>query len=355
MTLVAADDRSTWLIGARRAVPADLVSAAEADPMSLVSHRPEWVAAMVALGRGSDASRSYSFADGRRFVIPMLRTPLGLRSFGEGWGIGGACGAELDVGTARSMLADLGGLPVPTVHLRTNPLQAAVWRRAAGGRATIVERHAHVVDLSGGEGALWKGLSKQCRSGIRQAEKSPLEIDHASDGRLVPEFLALYAAALDRWAHEQHEPRLLSAWRAARRDPTDKWSRLSAAMPGRCRVWIARLDGVAVAGSIVTIGNDAHETRRAIDRAAAGRTHAGRLLAWRAMQDSVASGCRHHHLGDSGTSAGLSQFKESFGARRIAYPELRLERVPLTAVDRLARRAVKRVVGFRDLGEPTGH
>jgi hypothetical protein len=54
------------------------------------------------------------------------------------------------------------------------------------------------------------------------------------------------------------------------------------------------------------------------------------------------------HLGESGRSSSLSDYKERFGARPHEYPELRIERVPVTAADRAARSVVKRVIGFRE-------
>ena len=47
-------------------------------------------------------------------------------------------------------------------------------------------------------------------------------------------------------------------------------------------------------------------------------------------------------------SASLSDYKERFGARPHDYPELRIERIPVTAVDRAARSVVKRAIGFRE-------
>lgn len=40
--------------------------------------------------------------------------------------------------------------------------------------------------------------------------------------------------------------------------------------------------------------------------------------------------------------------KRGFGAKEAHYTGYRFERIPLTAADRLLRRQVKRVIGFRD-------
>ena len=59
-------------------------------------------------------------------------------------------------------------------------------------------------------------------------------------------------------------------------------------------------------------------------------------------------GCTAYHLGESGQSASLAQYKEKFGARPVDYAELRMERLPYTRTDQAARSAVKKVLGFRD-------
>ena len=54
-----------------------------ADPASLPEHRPEWVDAICAAGQFSDASRLYSFPDGRRFVPGASKGPFMVDVSGE--------------------------------------------------------------------------------------------------------------------------------------------------------------------------------------------------------------------------------------------------------------------------------
>jgi hypothetical protein len=82
----------------------------------------------------------------------------------------------------------------------------------------------------------------------------------------------------------------------------------------------------------------------------AGPVRANYLLHRVAIEDACRAGCRTYDFGESGESAALAQFKTRFGARPVPYQELVVERLPLTAADRLARSAVKRVIGFRDTG-----
>ena len=54
------------------------------------------------------------------------------------------------------------------------------------------------------------------------------------------------------------------------------------------------------------------------------------------------------NLGESGTSASLSAYKEGFGAVGYDYSEIHLERLPITTVDQHGRSLVKRLVRFKD-------
>ena len=69
---------------------------------------------------------------------------------------------------------------------------------------------------------------------------------------------------------------------------------------------------------------------------------------WHAIRSACASEAGAFHLGESGGSASLADYKERFGAQAVDYPELRLERLPITRADHLARTVVKRAIGFRE-------
>ncbi|MGH2909670.1 MAG: hypothetical protein ACRDK8_10280, partial [Solirubrobacteraceae bacterium] len=80
----------------------------------------------------------------------------------------------------------------------------------------------------------------------------------------------------------------------------------------------------------------------------AGPTRANYLLHSLAIEEACAAGCRHYHMGETGESESLAQFKTRFGARPHRYAQYHLERVPVTAADRRLRAVVKRTIRFRD-------
>ncbi len=71
-------------------------------------------------------------------------------------------------------------------------------------------------------------------------------------------------------------------------------------------------------------------------------------MQWRAIEEMLASGSSRYHMGESGRSDGIAGFKEKFGARPVDHHEYRFERLPLTSSVDLAKRAVKRTIGFHD-------
>ena len=205
-----------------------------------------------------------------------------------------------------------------------------------------------VADLDGGEPGLWANVSKTTRRNVRKAERAGVEVECDTTGRLLPTFFRLFEMSRLRWAEQQHEPASVSRWRTRRHDPIDKWQRIARSVGPSCRIWIASYRGEPAAGMIVLHGVSAHDTRGAIDKRLAAETQANYLLQWRAMQAACEEGIRWYHMGESGTSARVSYFKERFGAKAVVFDEIRLERLPLTRIDNAARSVVKRVMRFED-------
>jgi lipid II:glycine glycyltransferase (peptidoglycan interpeptide bridge formation enzyme) len=113
-------------------------------------------------------------------------------------------------------------------------------------------------------------------------------------------------------------------------------------------VQIAFVGERPAASSITLFGRTAHDVRAALDAPLAGWSRASTLLQWNAIEMAHERGCATLHLGESGESAGLSSFKEGFGAAAVRYSEFHIERYPFTRADLALRGAAKSVLGFRD-------
>jgi Acetyltransferase (GNAT) domain len=335
----------------------DQLVAADAD--ALPTQSPGWLDALCADGRYVDASACYELSDGRRALLPLVRRAhrpewaSTLGSMPASWGFGGLVvegGVTADAVT--SVVDDLVSRGALRVRLRPNPLHADAWAVATAGRRGVATTPscAHVLDLRGGFTTVWEQrFRSSTRSHVRKAERMGVVVETDTTGRLLPELHALLRMSVDRWAEHQHEPARLAQARFERRDPLTKLQSIAAHLGGSCRVSVARFEGAPVAAILVLQGRNAHYTRGAMDEELASHTQANKLLHSVAIEAACRAGCRSYHMGESGASPGLAQFKSRFGAVAHPYQEYFIERAPLTRLDRLARTSAKRVLGFRDV------
>jgi hypothetical protein len=322
------------------------------DPDALPYQSPEWTDSAVATGKFADVSRLYETADGQQILLPLLARagrPAWANlavSMPESWGIGGPLSATpLTPDVLSAIIADLRKAGFLGVHLRPNPLHAALWQSVPIGM--VIPRRAHVIDLAGGFDTVWGNFTGQVRRVIRKAERT-VEVEFGATERLLPQFYGLLKKSWLRWAEAQHEPKRLALWRAHRRDPYHRFQKMLATMGDNCQIGVAYLGGELVAANIVLHGPNANYSRGAIDAERIGNSGANDLLQKLAIERAVNNGNRYYHMGESGWSSSLSQFKQKFGAVPYDYAEYRIERLPFTQADRLARTAVKRLIGFKD-------
>jgi hypothetical protein len=325
------------------------------DPHVLVSQTPRWTDIVCAIAGTQDASRLYEFGDGTRLVLPLVRSTRGPytqeASFPTAWGFGGLIGAEPSPEHVRAVLEELRSHPVVRTRVRPDPLRGAVWSIAAPQDMTRIARRAHVLDVREGFGAVWhKRFTKRARNSVRRAERMGVDVELDTTGRLGTVFHTLYERSVARWARRQHEPLQLARWRARRREPLEKFTELPRRLGSAGRLWVAWADDRPAAAIFVLQDANAHYTRGAMDEELAGRTRANYLLQSIAIEDACRAGCDWFHMGDSGLSRGLAQFKEALGARPVDYAEYLLEKLPVTRLDNGARTLAKRVVGFRSEG-----
>jgi hypothetical protein len=339
------------------AIPAamwDDIYSSSRDP--LPSHSRTWATSISATGQHRNVSRLYTFTDGAKALLPLFSSGSAmfhlnsLYSPPPAWGFGGLLSATpLTHVHIRAVLDDLVLLPALAVHIRPNPLEHEEWSKAVPESWIRIPRLAHVLSLAGGYAHVFSHAFKSdARNRIRKAEKAGLEIVRGNQPGLVAEFQGLLEQSVERWSRRQNEPLWLARWRAARRDPEDKFRTIAAAVGPLFNLWIARLDGKPVAGILVLRDRAAHYTRGAMDEQLAGKTYANYLLHAKAIEEACLAGCRYYHMGETGSSASLAQFKSRFGAAEVPYSEFRHERIPITAVDRALRQTAKRLIGFRE-------
>lgn len=351
MVSVAGSDRQAVL-----PVPRDIWrSVLAADPDAMPSQSPEWIDAACADGFWQDASRLYVSETGRRIVLPLVRlgpAPLAsLASPPRGWGYGGLIA---DGGVSAQDVAlvscDLERCAKLSLWLRPNPLHARLWG-CFSRTATRVPAISHIVDLNGGPDAVCARFHKSAKKGIRTAEKAGVRVETGYAGDLLPVFYELAIKARAHWAIRQHEPVWLAQLRGRARDSLHKWRTIARHLGPGLQITVASHDCRPVAAGIVLQnGRAGHGTLLAMDPE---MPHLGacHLLNWVVLRNACAAGARSFHMGESATP-GAAAFKESFGARRYLFEELRFERLPFSAAEATLRSVVKTMVGFRGGGPP---
>jgi hypothetical protein len=325
-------------------------------PGALPSQSPRWAEAILLSGGYRDVSRLYTFADGKRAVVPLFESTLGMKGITRrwsppaAWGFGGPVATEpLRAAELGCILQDLDDDEVLQLHLRPNPLEAIGWEAAAGMRWTRLSRRAHALDLREGFHSIWSSrFSATARAHVRKAERSGLDVECGSRMQLIEEFYVLLLRSVQRWAERQNEPLGLALWRFRRRDPVSKFHLIAKALGSACQFWVARLRGEPAAAILVLQEQNAHYTRGAMNEVLAGPTAANALLHRLAIEDACIAGCQTYHMGETGNSRGLAQFKSQFGAVAVPYAEYLCERWPVYALQDRARSVVKRIIGFRD-------
>ena len=327
-----------------------------ADPDALPTQSPRWCDALTTSTSYVDASRAVRDDAGGAAIVPVVvRQRFGwshAESMPAAWGMGGLLApGGVTPALIEAAVDDLAAARYTRLHLRPNPLHAGWWRdafRAHQGARTLARR-AHILDLDGGFERVWSSrFASATRNKVRRAERSGIEVRSGHSAQLLDDFHRLFAISVDRWARQQHEPRVFAQARARVRDPRAKFRAIVAALGDDCRISVAYDGDQPIAAIVVLVGANAHYTRGAMDESNPKASLANRLLHARAIDDACRRGCRRYHMGETGSAEGLARFKSGFGAVGYEYQEYWLERIPVHAVDRWARTTTKRLIRFRD-------
>jgi hypothetical protein len=313
-----------------------------------ISHLPEWLDCMCSSGRWVDATRAYHTADGRRLVLPLARrrvTPAGggdYQSWPYLWDAGADNGGLISDGPVhvddvRMVTNDLISIPAARIQVTPGAWDDGVWAAAALSRWRSILLSAHVVDLrEGSHSSHIDGMSANFRKRLRKAERI-FEIESDTTGRLMPVVDDLYRRAIEQRAREHWLPTAMARQLMIYRDPPEGRAELVRRFGQNYRVWVAWRDGQAVSViAVLSAGPAATFAGGVTDKAAAGNSGVGQLLHTRALETARDEGRSRYDLGSSGAPSHV-YFKESIGARPVAYHSYSFERLPITASQRTLR------------------
>ncbi len=326
------------------------------DPGALPEHAPEWIDAMEADGRYRDASRLYSFADGREVLLPSGRSAAALPASADGssptrrdgaWeGSSGTTSTPTWPARCCTTCAAWAASACPSARIRNagtpgpKPLTGTSSRsRAARTSSTwpagprepgtaCPSRPAAASGPRNGKGCASKratpapcwGSTTRCSS--RPWTAGPRTSTNRGRWPTRGPGGATRWASCSRWAATwgRTSPSRSPMSMAGRRPGPSRFSPQPPTTPGR--PW----------------------TRNWSGRPVPGNWSSGRPSKWPAKGAAPST-----TWASPASRLALARFKEKFGAVPHDYAELRLDRLPWTRTDATLRRAAKRVLGFRDV------
>jgi lipid II:glycine glycyltransferase (peptidoglycan interpeptide bridge formation enzyme) len=197
------------------------------------------------------------------------------------------------------------------------------------------QRQTYVLDLRGGEEALWKNLEQRGRSHVKKARKMGVVMESLTEQGAIDDFYPMLQATFRRQrAVSAHPKRFFLAM----------YNRL---LPcATMEVLAARYEGRIIAMGLFV--HDQHEIHFVSGASLAEYHHVypNNLMHWHVIASSAQRGLTKYDFGGKG-QPGIDKFKETFGPRVHAYATYWRASPPLTLARHLAVRAWPRVQEVR--------
>ncbi len=190
-----------------------------------------------------------------------------------------------------------------------------------------------LLDLSRGLDGLWKGLDKDARNQVRQAERAGVEVTIDNSPSAFDEYYAMLDASAQRWGRmDPGKPK--SLFDAIARLTTEATTRL----------WLAHVEGRPAAGALCFYGASEVFYWSGAMHAEHARSRANNLIQWRIIDHAAKHGYATYNMGASGELEGVRRFKSGFGSQPRDYPAYFIGTGPLRMAPTLLklRRAVRR-------------
>lgn len=295
------------------------------DQGAVVSQSLAWRDALIASGHYRDMSVWYRFPDGHEVVLPLLRRRLHptavstLSSWPAIGGIGGpiSSGGRITGPQAALILSELASRSSLGIRMILRHDADRNWLTEAN--AFRIGRYGHyLLDISNGFDDVWKRKFRpRVRTAVRKAERSSLDVEADTSGRLAGSFNDLYEKSIRQRAAANQDPVWLTRFRLNLVSPTPPRmvSSVTRCFGEGCKIWLARLGGEPVAALIVLhSGNYVRAWRAALDRTIGGSLGASELLYRLSVEDACRAGYQLYDLTGAVPGSSLAAFKERLGA-----------------------------------------
>jgi len=225
---------------------------------------------------------------------PILGTSLASMPFMD---FGGVCADDLNivgqlVQEARRLGREAGSA---TVELRQ---MAAI----PGLPAPRQDKVTMILDLTGGETGIWKGLPAKVRNQVRKAEKNGLST-MVGGPELLEEFYRVFVVNMRDLGSPVHAPSFFTS--------------MASGLGAQMHVRLVR-DGAKTVGGLISL---CFKDTVLVPWASALREYFSKcpnnLLYWHAIQDGCARGFKIFDFGRSSVGSGTYEFKRQWGAQPV--------------------------------------
>lgn len=211
--------------------------------------------------------------------------------------------------------------------------RVGVGRPVVGGVPAVVQRKTtHILDLTPGEGVLWKGMEGRCRTAVRKAEKDGVTVHAMVDDAALERFVDMLEGVYARQGLASPNPRAFYR---------DVWSTFG----GREVVGLtAQHAGRDIAGALFVMdARDAYYISGA-SAGDCGRLSPNNILQWEALRLAITRGVVRYDFVGSDIPR-IARFKESFGGQLHEYWCVEYAPSPVARFMRAAYPWLKRRLG----------
>ncbi len=168
--------------------------------------------------------------------------------------------------------------------------------------------------------SVWRGFEGRCRTAIRKAERSGVQIRRESDRSFVTDYLRM---AQDVYARQGAVPLIPRSFYE------DLWTTYAAS--GAVQVLSALHDGRVVASAVFLSGEGYLYYQDGVSCGAGNALGANNLIQWTVIRWALEAGIQIYDMAGSGLP-GVARFKRSFGGTLIERPWATRANGPLAAL-----------------------
>ena len=274
-------------------------------------HAPLWAEALVRAYRKYEiATIGFLFEDGTQAIIPMLSSARGLfvrrrryKSFGFGSYGGPIYTGTWDEEKTEAVFSFFKNRKA-RLHFDGNPL----WHHRFPQYVQQQQIDTYVLRLDQPLEDIFRNFSDTHRRGIKTATKRGVVIRRSSTDADIDAYRVMYADSINRWGDA-----------TIIRFPEGLIRTMLKSDPEHVTLWIAEVEGRAVAGIIVLYWNSMAHYWLGATRQGCEEYHAPVLLQWHAIQDACARSLLLYDFAPSGSLSGVEEFKRRFGAEKVTF------------------------------------